>query len=104
MGHLVESKAAAAESLEEEKENAEREETDEKVGEGGVNTRNSSIARSFSTTLLSVFFALCCMGGSGGDGDTGDLVNLASVAFKETDVSDDFFLQNFLNSCKSAVK
>ena len=53
MGHLVESKAAAAESLEEEKENAEREETDEKVGEGGVNTRNSSIARSFSTPLLS---------------------------------------------------
>ena len=103
MGHLVESKAAAAESLEEEKENAEREETDEKVGEGGVNTRNSSITRSFSTTLLSVFFALCCMGGSEGDGDT-DEVNLASVAFKETDVSDDFFLQNFLNSCKSAVK
>ena len=102
MGHLVESKAAAAESLEEEKENAEREETDEKVGEGGVNTRNSSITRSFSTTLLSVFFALCCMGGSEGDGDT-DEVNLASVAFKETDVSDDFFLQNFLNSCKSAV-
>ena len=31
-------------------------------------------------------------------------VNLASIAFKETDVSDDFFLQNFLNSCKSAVK
>ena len=103
MGHLVESKAAAAESLEEEKENAEREETDEKVGEGGVNTRNSSITRSFSTPLLSVFFALCCMGGSEGDGDT-DEVNLASVAFKETDVSDDFFLQNFLNSCKSAVK
>ena len=102
MGHLVESKAAAAESLEEEKENAEREETDEKVGEGGVNTRNSSITRSFSTTLLSVFFALCCMGGSEGDGDT-DEVNLASVAFKETDVSDDFFLQNLLNSCKSAV-
>ena len=102
MGHLVESKAAAAESLEEEKENAEREETDEKVGEGGVNTRNSSITRSFSTTLLSVFFALCCMGGSEGDGDT-DEVNLASVAFKETDVSDDFFLQNFVNSCKSAV-
>ena len=62
MGHLVESKAAAAESLEEEKENAEREETDEKVGEGGVNTRNSSIARSFSTPLLNVFFAPC-MGG-----------------------------------------
>ena len=98
----MESKAAAAESLEEEKENAEREETDEKVGEGGVNTRNSSSTRSFSTTLLSVFFALCCMGGAEGDGDT-DEVNLASVAFKETDVSDDFFLQNFLNSCKSAV-
>ena len=70
MGHLVESKAAAAESLEEEKENAEREETDEKVGEGGVNTRNSSITRSFSTPLLSVFFALC-MGGSGGNGGRG---------------------------------
>ena len=40
--HLVESKAAAADSLEEEKEKAEREETEEKVGEGGV-TRNSSI-------------------------------------------------------------
>ena len=40
--HLVESKAAAADSLEEEKEKAEREEMDEKVGEGGV-TRNSSI-------------------------------------------------------------
>ena len=42
--HLVESKAAAAESLEEENEKAEREETEEKVGEGGV-TRNSSIFR-----------------------------------------------------------
>ena len=39
----MESKAAAADNLEEEKEKAEREETDEKVGEGGVNTRNSSI-------------------------------------------------------------
>ena len=39
----MESKAAAADSLEEEKENAEREETDENVGEGGVSTRNSSI-------------------------------------------------------------
>ena len=41
----MESKAAAADSLEEEKEKAEREETDEKVGEGGVNTRNSSIVK-----------------------------------------------------------
>ena len=54
--HLVESKAAAADSLEEEKEKVEREETDEKVGEGGVNTRNSSIV-SFSTPLLNVSFA-----------------------------------------------
>ena len=60
----MESKAAAADSLDEEKENAEREETDEKVGEGGVNTRNSSIARSFSTPLLSVLSAWVVQGGT----------------------------------------
>ena len=55
----MESKAAAADSLDEEKEKAEREETDEKVGEGGVNTRNSSIIIMNKIFLDSSVFPLC---------------------------------------------
>ena len=54
----MESKAAAADSLDEEKEKAEREETDEKVGEGGVNTRNSSMIMN-KIFLDSFVFPLC---------------------------------------------